>query len=54
MNFVEPYLQKILGFIGITDIRTVAVGGVSQLMAGAIDRGTLLGPALEQIRTGAA
>jgi FMN-dependent NADH-azoreductase len=54
MNFVEPYLQKILGFIGITDIRTVAVGGVSQLMAGAIDRGTLLGPALEQIRTNAA
>jgi FMN-dependent NADH-azoreductase len=54
MNFVEPYLQKILGFIGITDIRTVAVGGVSQLMAGAIDRGTLLGPALEQIRTSAA
>ena len=54
MNFVEPYLQKILGFIGITDVRTVAVGGVSQLMAGAIDRGTLLGPALEQIRTSAA
>ncbi|HEX4582927.1 MAG TPA: NAD(P)H-dependent oxidoreductase [Acidobacteriaceae bacterium] len=54
MNFVEPYLQKILGFIGITDIRTVAVGGVSQLMTGAIDRGTLLGPALEQIRTSAA
>jgi FMN-dependent NADH-azoreductase len=54
MDFVEPYLQKILGFIGITDIRTVAVGGVSQLMSGAIDRGTLLGPALEQIRTGAA
>lgn len=27
MNFVEPYLQKILGFIGITDIRFIAVRG---------------------------
>jgi FMN-dependent NADH-azoreductase len=54
MNFVEPYLKAVLGFIGITDIRVVAVGGVSQLMSGAVDRGTLLQPALEQIRSSAA
>jgi FMN-dependent NADH-azoreductase len=49
-DFGEPYLKMILGFIGITDVRTFTVGGVAQLMSGAIDRGTLLGPTLEQIR----
>ena len=54
MNFVEPYLKAILGFIGITDVRMIAVGGVSQLMSGAVDRGTLLQPALQEIRATAA
>jgi FMN-dependent NADH-azoreductase len=54
LNFVDPYLKAIFGFLGITDVRILSVGGVSQLMSGAIDRGTLLGPALEQIRTSAA
>jgi FMN-dependent NADH-azoreductase len=54
MNFVEPYLKTILGFIGITDIRMIAVGGVSQLMSGAVDRVTLLQPALREIRATAA
>jgi FMN-dependent NADH-azoreductase len=49
-DFGEPYLKTILGFIGITDVRTFTVDGVAQLMSGAIDRGTLLGPTLEQIR----
>jgi FMN-dependent NADH-azoreductase len=49
-DFGEPYLKMILGFIGITDVRTFTVGGVAQLASGAIDRTTLLGPALEQIR----
>jgi FMN-dependent NADH-azoreductase len=49
-DFGEPYLKMILGFIGITDVRTFTVGGVAQLMSGAIDRKTLLGPTLEQIR----
>jgi FMN-dependent NADH-azoreductase len=47
-------LKAVLGFLGITDVRIVSVGGVAQLMSGAIDRGTLLAPALEQIRTSAA
>lgn len=54
MNFVEPYLKTILGFIGITDVRIIAVGGVSQLMSGAVDRVTLLQPALQEIRATAA
>jgi FMN-dependent NADH-azoreductase len=54
MNFVEPYLKAILGFIGIADVRTVTVDGVAKMMSGAIDRGTLLQPALEQIRANAA
>jgi FMN-dependent NADH-azoreductase len=54
LNFVDPYLKAVLGFLGITDVRIVSVGGVAQLMSGAIDRGTLLAPALEQIRTSAA
>lgn len=54
LNFVEPYLKTILGFIGIADVRFVTVGGVAQLMSGAIDRDTLLKPALQQIRATAA
>jgi FMN-dependent NADH-azoreductase len=54
MNFVDPYMKTILGFVGITDVRTVAVGGAAQLASGAVDRATLLGPALEQIRASAA
>jgi FMN-dependent NADH-azoreductase len=54
MNFVDPYMKAILGFIGITEVRTLSVGGVAQIMSGAIDRGTLLAPALEQIRATAA
>jgi FMN-dependent NADH-azoreductase len=54
MNFVDPYMKAILSFVGITDVRTLSVGGVAQLMSGAVDRGTLLGPTLEQIRSTAA
>jgi FMN-dependent NADH-azoreductase len=54
LNFVDPYLKAVLGFLGITDVRIVSVGGVARLMSGAIDRSTLLGPALEQIRSSAA
>lgn len=54
MNFVDPYMKAVLGFIGITDVRTVAVDGAARLMSGAVDRTTLLQPALEQIRSAAA
>jgi FMN-dependent NADH-azoreductase len=53
-DFVEPYLRTILGFMGITDVTFVKVGGTAQLMSGAVARETLLAPALQQIRTLAA
>lgn len=54
MNFVEPYLKALLGFLGVTDIKFVTAGGASQLMQGKVDRATFLQPALEQVRTVAA
>ena len=54
MNFVDPYLKAVLGFIGITDVRTVTVGGAARLASGAVDRATLLQPALAEIRAVAA
>jgi FMN-dependent NADH-azoreductase len=54
MNFVEPYLKAVLGFLGVTDIKFVTASGASQLMQGKVDRATFLQPALEQVRTVAA
>ena len=50
LNFVEPYLKTILGFIGVTDVTFVNAGGTSRLMTGAIDREILLAPVLERVR----
>ncbi|WP_263367135.1 FMN-dependent NADH-azoreductase [Edaphobacter bradus] len=54
MNFVEPYLRAVLGFIGITDVRFVTAGGAAQIMMGAVDRESFLKPTLEQVRALAA
>ncbi|HMF54079.1 MAG TPA: NAD(P)H-dependent oxidoreductase [Edaphobacter sp.] len=54
MNFVEPYLRAVLGFLGITEIRFVTAAGAAQIMMGAIDRETFLKPTLEQVRALAA
>jgi FMN-dependent NADH-azoreductase len=54
MNFVEPYLKAVLGFLGITDIKFVNASGASQVMRGTVDRATFLQPVLEQVRTVAA
>jgi FMN-dependent NADH-azoreductase len=54
MNFVDPYLKAILGFIGITDVKVVTAGGAAQVMTGAVDRATFLKPTLEQVRAAAA
>lgn len=50
MNFIEPYLRTILGFLGITDVKFVTAGGASQVMRGAIEREVFLKPTLEQVR----
>lgn len=54
MNFIEPYLKTILGFIGVTDVQFISAGGASQLNAGTVDRETFLKPVLEHVRTIAA
>ncbi len=54
MNFVEPYLRAVLGFIGITDVNFVTAGGAAQIMTGAIDREAFLKPTLEEVRALAA
>jgi FMN-dependent NADH-azoreductase len=51
MNFADPYLKTVLGFLGVTDVRTIATGGVAQIMSGATSREALLQPSIEQIRT---
>ena len=53
-DHIEPYLRTILGFIGITDVTFVRVGGTSQLQSGAVTRESLLAPALQQVRALAA
>jgi len=50
-NFIEPYLNTILGFIGVTDVTFVTAGGTAQLMSGKVDRGVFLQPHLEQVRS---
>lgn len=54
MNFVEPYLRAVLGFLGITDVTFVTAAGAAQIMMGAVDRETFLKPTLQQVRTLAA
>jgi FMN-dependent NADH-azoreductase len=54
MNFVDPYLKTILGFIGVTDVTIVTAGGAAQLMTGAVDREVFLKPTLERVRAVAA
>jgi FMN-dependent NADH-azoreductase len=50
MNFIDPYLRTILGFVGVTDLRIVTASGTSQLRSGT-DRGEFLKPHLEQVRS---
>ena len=54
MNFIEPYLRAILGFLGITDVKFITAGGAAQIMMGAVDRESFLKPTLELVRSQAA
>jgi FMN-dependent NADH-azoreductase len=51
LNFIDPYLRTILGWIGVTDVKFVTAGGTSQLRSGTVDRGLFLQPHLEQVRS---
>lgn len=54
LNFIEPYLRTILGFIGVKDVKFITAGGVAQIMTGAVNREVFLKPTLEQVRAQAA
>jgi FMN-dependent NADH-azoreductase len=49
-NFAEPYLRAVLGFLGVTDVTSIAAGGAAALNYGKIDRQTFLQPHVESIR----
>ena len=54
MNFVEPYLRAVLGFLGITDVNVVTASGAAQVMLGAVDRTAFLEPLVEKVKALAA
>jgi FMN-dependent NADH-azoreductase len=49
MNFIEPYLRSVFGFIGVVDTTFVNAGGTAKRQFG-VDRGTILQPALDTVR----
>jgi FMN-dependent NADH-azoreductase len=49
MNFVEPYLRSVFGFLGVKDVTFINASGTSRARFG-VDRGTILEPALASIR----
>ena len=48
-DFVTPYLQTVLAFIGIADVTIIAAGGTAQLMSGKTDPQAFLAPSLEKV-----
>lgn len=54
MNFMDPYLKAVLGFIGISDVTFVTAGGAAQLMRGSLTREEFMRPSLERVRAIAA
>ena len=50
LNFVEPYLRSLFGFIGVTDASFINAGGTSKVRFG-VERETILQPALASIHT---
>jgi len=51
MNFVEPYLRMIFGFLGVTDVSVLQAGGASAVSSGKTDRQSFLAPHLDAIRS---
>ena len=49
MNFVEPYLRSVFGFIGVKDVTFINAGGTARARYG-VDPATILQPALASIR----
>jgi len=49
LNFVEPYLRSLFGFIGLTDVTVITAGGAMALNQGQ-DRGTFIAPHLRAVQ----
>jgi FMN-dependent NADH-azoreductase len=50
LNFVEPYLRSVFGFLGVTDATFLTAGGTAALNYGH-DRDAFLAPHLQAVRT---
>jgi FMN-dependent NADH-azoreductase len=50
LNFVEPYLRSVFGFIGVTDAAFLTTGGTAALNYGQ-DRDVFLAPHLEAVQS---
>jgi FMN-dependent NADH-azoreductase len=50
MNFVEPYLQRLFGFLGVRDLNFVAVENTSKVATGQVTLDNHLAPTLEVVR----
>ena len=50
LNFVEPYLRSLFGFLGVTDVTFLTAGGTTALNHGQ-DRDAFLAPHLQAVQT---
>src|ERR1700730_8762113 len=48
-DFVTPYLEKVLAFIGITDVTVSTASGAAQCMSARLDPQAFLAPSLEKV-----
>lgn len=54
LNFAEPYLRAVFGFLGVKEVTTVNAAGTAALRSPTTDRALFLKPLLEEARTAAA
>jgi FMN-dependent NADH-azoreductase len=50
LNFVEPYLRTLFGFMGITQLTIISAEGTAQLRSGQVDAQTFLAPTLAKVQ----
>lgn len=50
LNFVEPYLRAIFGFIGVSDLNFVIAENMSKVMSGQVELDTHLAPVRERVK----
>lgn len=49
VNFVDPYLQAVLGYMGITEVESYAADGTAAIVRGLITRDEFLAPHFKNI-----